>query len=190
MKDGIRVPRGSWRATSRRARSATAIMAMTGLALLATACSSSSSSSGSASAASSNSDYAKALSYAKCMRAHGLPNFPDPDNNGNFDGTTHEGINGGTGANDNVSDAVKNAAWDTCKSLLPSGNRLSRQKQQAAAGQFLAFAKCMRSHGVPNFPDPASSGGKLGLSAPQGIDTQSPVYQAAQSACQSQEPRK
>jgi len=47
----------------------------------------------------------------------------------------------------------------------------------------LAYSSCVRSHGVPNFPDPDSSGGipketgqQLGVSLPQ--------LQAAQSACQ------
>jgi hypothetical protein len=40
----------------------------------------------------------------------------------------------------------------------------------------------MRAHGVPNFPDPTSAGGGVQLSA--GINTQSPAFGSAQSACQ------
>jgi hypothetical protein len=41
----------------------------------------------------------------------------------------------------------------------------------------------MRAHGVPNFPDPSSADGGVQLSG-SGINTQSPAFQAAQSACQ------
>lgn len=145
---------------------------------------------GSAASTTGSSNYDKALAYAKCMRAHGMPNFPDPDSNGNFDGTTHNGMDGGNGANNSVSAAVKNAAWSSCRSLVPSGGKLGGQQQQSVVKHFLAFAKCMRSHGIPDFPDPGSSNGRIGIQAPRDLHTQSPVYQAAQRACRSKVPRK
>jgi hypothetical protein len=48
----------------------------------------------------------------------------------------------------------------------------------------VAFASCMRSHGVPNFPDPASSGGipkQAVVSAFQAVSTSQ--AKAAQEAC-------
>jgi hypothetical protein len=52
----------------------------------------------------------------------------------------------------------------------------------------LKFSQCMRTHGVPNFPDPTSSGGgqptiQLNGGPGSGLDPQSPQFQAAQSAC-------
>jgi hypothetical protein len=44
----------------------------------------------------------------------------------------------------------------------------------------ISYADCMRSHGVPNFPD-ASAGG--GFDLPSKIDTQSPAYLSAQQTC-------
>jgi hypothetical protein len=44
----------------------------------------------------------------------------------------------------------------------------------------LAFAKCMRSNGVPNFPDPSASGGFV---VGAGLDRSSPLFKAAQSRC-------
>ena len=41
----------------------------------------------------------------------------------------------------------------------------------------------MRTHGVPNFPDPGSGGG-IQLAPSSAINTQSPAFQSAQSACQ------
>jgi hypothetical protein len=47
--------------------------------------------------------------------------------------------------------------------------------------QLLTFSKCMRSHGVPSFPDPSGQGIHIGPGA--GIDPSSPAFKAAQSAC-------
>ncbi len=46
----------------------------------------------------------------------------------------------------------------------------------------LKFSNCMRSHGVPNFPDPQAGGG-LKLAIGSGLDPFSPSFQAAQKAC-------
>jgi hypothetical protein len=47
----------------------------------------------------------------------------------------------------------------------------------------------MRTHGVPNFPDPTFSDGgvrmKLKAGGANGIDPESPQFRAAQKACQS-----
>jgi hypothetical protein len=53
----------------------------------------------------------------------------------------------------------------------------------------LAYSRCIRSHGVPSFPDPNSNGmiqieGKPG----SGLDPNSPQFQAAQQACKSLQP--
>ncbi|MDX6216706.1 MAG: hypothetical protein QOG99_2290 [Frankiales bacterium] len=58
----------------------------------------------------------------------------------------------------------------------------------ASAGP-LAYSHCMRSHGVPSFPDPDGQG-RLSIQAGPGsaLDPGSAVFQAAQSACQSLQP--
>jgi hypothetical protein len=53
---------------------------------------------------------------------------------------------------------------------------------QPAHSRFLAFSTCMRSHGVPNFPDPSSSGG-IQLTPGAGLNPRAPAFQAAQQAC-------
>jgi len=45
----------------------------------------------------------------------------------------------------------------------------------------LEYARCMRSHGVPRFPNPV--GGHITLSPASGIDPDSPTVQAAATAC-------
>jgi hypothetical protein len=54
----------------------------------------------------------------------------------------------------------------------------------AGTAQALAYATCMRSHGIPDFPDPSAHGNaqfSLG-----GIDTSSPQFQSADRTCQKQ----
>jgi len=86
----------------------------------------------------------QAVRYANCMRAHGVPNFPDPSGSGQIE------INSGLNPN---SPAFETAA-KACAKLQPGGGpafpHLSESRKLAA----LHFAKCMRAHGVPNFPDP------------------------------------
>jgi hypothetical protein len=112
------------------------------------------------------------------MRSHGATDFPDPNSNGNFQSS----------GNGNVSQAIMQAAQDACQHLLPSGGQPSPQQNAQAAKSALKFSRCMRSHGVSNFPDPQVSGGSVGFPLGQGIDTRSPGFQAAQRACQSSGP--
>jgi hypothetical protein len=88
-------------------------------------------------------DQAKAVKLAECIRAHGVPHFPDPDAKGDF----AFGID--------VSPAVWRKAVDACKDLAPPGAFSGKRspKQQSAA---LRFAECIREHGVKDFPDPAN----------------------------------
>jgi len=58
----------------------------------------------------------------------------------------------------------------------------SNPSQTQAQQEGLNFARCMRSHGVSSFPDPTPSGGGFNLSAP-GINSSSPAFKAAQTAC-------
>jgi hypothetical protein len=107
-----------------------------------------------------------------CMRSHGEPNFPDPDANGAI---SINGINPD-------SPAFKHA-MEACKKYAPNGGRPPSPAQLAAAqAAALRFSACMRSHGLPNFPDPDFSGGHVSMRI-NGIDPQSPTFQAAQKAC-------
>ncbi|HEY6275580.1 MAG TPA: hypothetical protein VIX86_04540 [Streptosporangiaceae bacterium] len=123
--------------------------------------------------------YQEALAFAKCMRAHGVPNFPDPDSNGQFSGN---GI-------DRNSPQVQSAG-NACRSLLPGQNPAAQVAQAGTTA--LRFSRCMRAHGVPNFPDPSvqSNGGGVTVTIRMkagagGIDPHSPQFKAAQQACSS-----
>ena len=85
----------------------------------------------------------EAVKFAECVRAHGVPHFPDPDASGDF----NFGVD--------VSAAVFTSAVSSCKALEPPGSLSSKRStsQQSAA---LRFAQCVRANGVPDFPDPAN----------------------------------
>jgi hypothetical protein len=66
-----------------------------------------------------------------------------------------------------------------CGSSSPKTGRGS----SARFSQFVQFADCMRSHGVPSFPDP-SPGGGIHLEDSPGLNPSSPAFKAAQQSCQ------
>ena len=118
-----------------------------------------------------------ALAYARCMRAHGVPDFPDPNSNGQFNVDPHS------------ASSQETAADHACHHLLTTGRQANAAQQQHMLGQLVKYAQCMRAHGVPNFPDPDTSGGGIGEHAGMGFDTRginvnSPQFQSANHACQ------
>ena len=52
--------------------------------------------------------------------------------------------------------------------------------------RLLAFAACMRSHGVPRYPDPTFSNGGVsqGFGPEDGVDSSSPAFREAQKTCE------
>jgi hypothetical protein len=128
-----------------------------------------------------------AIKYSSCMRANGVPRFPDPVRSG-------EGMSLSLDPRNGVDpDSPKfQAAEKKCEKLLPGGKGGERNsaKVAAAQAQMLRFSACMRSHGVPDFPDPPFSGGgaKLRLNKRGGLNPRSPVFQAAEKACEDEMP--
>jgi hypothetical protein len=126
--------------------------------------------------------------YAACMRSHGVPKFPDPQSSSGGMSLT---IGPSSGIDPN-SPQFK-AADKACRKLMPGGGKAASPAQQAKAlAQMLKFSACMRAHGLPDFPDPTSSGGDIQLSIGgkkgSSLSPRSPVFQAAQKACQSAMP--
>src|SRR5215472_6108451 len=119
-------------------------------ALLAGACGGSPAPAGSSAG---NPDLTKLEDYAKCMRSHGIGDFPDPVANPNGQGAGFD-IRGGPGSDLNRNDPRFQAAEQACRSLMPQPPVPSAQR---IAG-LVKLAQCLRSHGFPNFPDPDSSG--------------------------------
>ena len=127
----------------------------------------------------------EALAYAACMRAHGITDFPDPDSSGQID-LKGAALRGGPNSDLNGTNQQFQAAANACKSLQPTES--STQQHQDAA-QALMWARCMRSHGIANFPDPDSGGGfHVAAIRADGVDVTTPQFQAAASACAQYQP--
>ena len=117
--------------------------------------------------------YQSELAYAQCMRAHGLPGFPDPQSDGSFNSTTQ---NRGDFSGPRFLSANK-----SCAHL--EGPPESAAKFQQDVRQALKFAACMRAHGITNFQANVSqSTGQVGVGA-QGANPNSPQFLSAQRAC-------
>jgi hypothetical protein len=119
------------------------------------------------------------------MRAHGVPSFPDPD--------VHSSGPGQQSVTIRVTPAIVNSpafntAQKACSYILPAlkkgGDGETPAQQAARARDILAFARCLRAHGITNFPDPSAQG-RLTLSqvAAAGVDIHSPAFRTAGDAC-------
>jgi hypothetical protein len=85
----------------------------------------------------------KGVKFSECIRAHGVPDFPDPNAKGDY----QYGVS--------VTAAVWKRATTACKDLQPPGTLSGKRtpKQQSAS---LRFANCIRANGVKDFPDPVN----------------------------------
>jgi hypothetical protein len=121
------------------------------------------------------------LTAAQCIRAHGVPNFPDPGQNGGFQTILLSGgavkINGIT-----FSGPGFMAAEKICKpGGASTGNPAVPEQRQHA---MLDFARCMRQHGISQYTDPQfpPSGGIFGGGvSPQAATA--PAYKRAAAIC-------
>jgi hypothetical protein len=187
IDDRICLIRRPWQPSPRRARTATAITATAALALLTAACGGSPSSTGAdgspsaaETASSPPASVSPALAFARCVRDHGVPGYPDPGSDGSEPASAKQIA---------ASDPRFPAAQTACVHLLPNGGQQTNSQIQADLGNAVRFAGCMRSHGVPNWPDPTNDGGRIrfdvfGGSVP-GLDPNSPQVMAAVNKCQS-----
>lgn len=122
---------------------------------------------------SSNHDAAVAL--AKCQRANGFPNFPDPveDDKGRWNFPT-----------DTIGDWLP---ADACRPLVHAW-KIAFADEKAMTPEDMAklrdYAKCMREQGLPDFPDPDEQGN---IELPDRLkvlaDNEDPAFAAAARAC-------
>jgi len=173
-----------------RPRVALAIGVVVGLSLIASACGASAGSkvaqlsttnSANSSRSSNTSRRGDARAFSACMRSHGVPNFPDPDSSGHIKLVSGRSANGQTTGVDVNSSQFKRAD-KACRKFQPNGAPSAAQQAREQQAM-LRFAQCMRSHGVPKFPDP-KPGGALVLGNKAGIDPNTPQFRAAQQTCQ------
>jgi hypothetical protein len=119
------------------------------------------------------------VKFAQCMRAHGVSGFPDPGSSGPQETP--------------VSSAPAFVAAQKACGGGPGGPGLPRATA-AQKAQAIAFAKCMRAHSVPDWPDPiygppsnptttvlAIHG--MAFVFPPGLNLESPALRQAASTC-------
>jgi hypothetical protein len=83
-----------------------------------------------------------------CARANGMPSLPDPQISATGKAIFPNGLN--------VPDRTRRACQAMFNRLVPnSENQAPTQAQQAA---LLRFARCMRSRGIADWPDPRPDG--------------------------------
>ena len=118
------------------------------------------------------------LELAKCMRSHGVANFPDPSPEGGF-------LRALSAAGIDTHSPSYQRALQACRRYNPADDMTPAQSA-AEMAKALELSECMRSHGVLNFPDPST--GPVGEQVidlrGRDINVNSPTFQAASKPCQ------
>lgn len=126
-------------------------------------------------------DMTKMRKYAQCMRENGVP-MVDPQTDG------HGGITvgvSGSGAGKAPDKQTMDKAQSACSRLMPNGGKPPKAKPEDVA-KMRAMSKCMREHGITDFPDPDPNGDiKIeGRKGGNGIDPSSQTFRNAQKSCE------
>jgi hypothetical protein len=113
-----------------------------------------------------------------CARANGMPNLPDPqiDSNGraSFPNGTPE------------PPASVRRACQSIYDRLPASARDDEERPPADMQALLRFARCMREHGVADFPDPDAEGNFRAQAGATNPET--PKFKSAMQACRQLDP--
>ena len=121
------------------------------------------------------------IKFADCIRAHGVPNYPDP---------------GASRELPIMQSPAFSAAQKSCQHLLGTGLGSGPLSAQGRA-HLLQISECMRQRGISGFPDPQAGSppssltgysvilGTRGyfLAVPSSIEPSSPAFKQAASAC-------
>ena len=125
---------------------------------------------------------ASAVAFAQCMRANGETKYPDPTSSGRTESLSQI----------DPTSAAFLKAYAACRKDAPSGQAGPPAPTAAELRAALVFARCMRTHGFPQFPDPLTAYGP-GLTLGQGeyfplnsttdFQSPSPALRRAATAC-------
>jgi hypothetical protein len=128
-----------------------------------------------AASAGATSDPEQGRKFAACMRENGVPDFPDPGPDGQFDM--------GQFRDANIDRQKLQSAQEACRDVAPNGGERP-QLDAAQQEQLRQFAQCMRDNGVDmQDPDPNSGGFGMGDGGAQ-FDQNDPTFKKAMEACQ------
>jgi hypothetical protein len=178
-------------------RTTSTIAAIFAAAFALSACGGSSSPTNKTTASNKGPGQSTALKLAECMRTHGVPDFPDPSGGG-FAIDAAPGSSGPVSVDGHSLDVNAPAfqtAMQECQKYQPTGPPVSGAQLAKVKQGALKMAECMRTHGIPNFPDPKVSTGPGGKGITMSIGSQaaaggpgrlspaSPAFQKAQKIC-------
>jgi hypothetical protein len=169
-----------------RALLLTAAALLSGVPVAGCGASSTSPTGGASASASAASAVESGVAFSRCIRSHGVPNFPDPK------------VSGHTvrmGSPRTIESPAFQSALRSCQRLLPKGAPGPEASSPQALARMLEVSACMRKHGISGFPDPSASppsspgnsaligSGGYYLAIPKSIDTNSPAFERAAAAC-------
>ena len=125
---------------------------------------------------------AAAFQYSRCMRRHGVTNFPDPHVT-STPGSGSVKISMMAPASAAASPAFKSAS-KACQGILPGPQNAGPSPGQPNKQDLLAFAHCLRSRGIADFPDPNAQGRlTLQMITGAGVDYRSRTFETAADSC-------
>jgi hypothetical protein len=113
------------------------------------------------------------VAYARCLRSHGIPNFPDDPASPAVAAALKSFKSGGP---------TVRAATQACRKFAPAGGTGAQISPKDQA-DYLKAARCMRSHGIAGFPDPVLSPGNVRFPVPSSMNTHSTQFEQARQIC-------
>jgi hypothetical protein len=120
------------------------------------------------------------LKFAQCMRENGV-DMPDPSSSG---GRQAFRVGPGEDTTPEEFEEANKACRKYMEDVEPPER--SEEQQQEFKEAALANARCMREHGIENFPDPTFGGNgeaQIRIGKGSGIDPDDPDFKEAQEAC-------
>lgn len=123
--------------------------------------------------------------WASCERAHGDPNQADPTIDANK--VIHITFPPGAGGNGPV--AFGKGSNDPCGAYLTAastGLRGGKTPPKPDPAKLEKYARCMRAHGVADFPDPTSNGLSIRVNPGSDLNPNNPTFQSASKLCAKQ----
>ena len=127
------------------------------------------------------------LARSECMRAHGVTDFPDPVRVNGSEGFPNTIGRPGSSTVSIEGVVFSGPVFDAAVKACGAGGSAAHGPPltQARKDAFVAQARCIRKHGVSNFPDPTFGPAGWGIrnDLGPGENPASPAMRAAEKAC-------
>jgi hypothetical protein len=118
------------------------------------------------------------VKFGRCMRSHGVLNFPDDPASSGFNAAMRALKQSGA-----MSSPAFQAATVACARYAPPRTPPPPISTKDRA-DYLKAAVCMRNHGIVGFPDPVISGANVDFPIPQAMNTKSTQFLRAREICE------